>query len=138
MSRLNGDVRDRQSASRLIIMKHGQNLRTCRMSARTDLSPKPDSQQPAHFLLLCNADRTNSGCRLLTRPAVQHIVRERRLSPKASRLRLEARQINERQVLVIAPDPANDQIKGANGPFPVYISALEIDLTSRENKTKSE
>jgi len=42
---------------------------------------KAASPLPAHFLLVCNADRTSSGCRLLTTPAVRHIDWERQGSP---------------------------------------------------------
>lgn len=40
--------------------------------------------QPGHFLPLCDAGRTNSGYRLLTKPALRHVDWERRLCPRPS------------------------------------------------------
>lgn len=36
------------------------------------------------------------------------------------------------------PEHANEQVKGANGPFPDSISGLEVDLKANKNNIKSE
>ena len=50
-----------------------------------DLHRRPAIQLSAHFLLLWDAGRANSGCRLLTRPAVRQVDWERQERPNCRR-----------------------------------------------------